>query len=141
MDKQRMEDTGGMGVITMRCLRSNTKGVTFLEMTIALFVLAIGMLGLAGLHLMAIQSDPVGQQATIASNLAKSKLAELQKAEQLTDGADQYIDEDNEVTYTRRWFVQSEDTQVDMMTVKVQVSWQGSMVDRCVTVSTVINRT
>ena len=124
----------------MQYLR-DTRGVTFLEMTIALFVLAIGLLGLAGLHLVAINSDPVGQQATIASNLAKSKLAELQKTEQLTDGADQYIDEDNEVTYTRRWFVQSDDAQTDIMTVKVQVSWQGSIVDRCVTVSTVINRT
>ena len=130
-------ETGG---ITMRYMR-DTKGVTFLEMTIALFVLAIGLLGLVGLHLVAIQSDPLGQQATLASNLAKSKLAELQKAEQLTDGADQYIDEDNEVTYIRRWFVQSDDAQADMMTVKVQVSWQGSIVDRCVTVSTVIQGT
>lgn len=124
----------------MRYMR-DTKGVTFLEMTIALFVLTIGLLGLAGLHLVAIQSDPVEQQATMASNLAKSKLEELQKAEQLTDGADQYIDEDNEITYTRQWIVQSDDAQADMMTVKVQVSWEGTMVDRCVTVSTVFKRT
>jgi Tfp pilus assembly protein PilV len=130
-------DPGG---ITMRYVR-DTKGVTFLEMTIALFVLAIGLLGLAGLHLVAMHSDPLGQQATLASNLAKGKLAELQEAEQLTDGTDLYIDKDNEVTYTRQWFVQSNDSQADMMTVKVQVSWQGSMVDRCVTVSTVIKRT
>jgi Tfp pilus assembly protein PilV len=126
--------------ITIRSLK-DSKGITFLELTIALFVLAIGLLGLAGLHLVAIQSDPVGQQATMASSLAKSKLAELQKAEQLTDGVDQYIDDDNEVTYTRQWFVQQDDAQADMMTVKVQVSWQGTMVDRCVTVSTVIKRT
>jgi Tfp pilus assembly protein PilV len=131
------QETGG---ITMRYVR-DTKGVTFLEMTIALFVLAIGLLGLAGLHLVAMHSDPLGQQATLASNLAKNKLAELQEAEQLTDGTDQYVDKDNEVTYTRQWFVQSNDAQADMMTVKVLVSWQGSMVDRCVTVSTVIKRT
>jgi len=119
----------------------NTKGMTLMEVTIALFVLAIGLLGLAGLHLVAMHSDPLGQQATLASNLAKGKLAELQEAEQLTDGTDLYVDKDNEVTYTRQWFVQSNDSQADMMTVKVQVSWQGSMVDRCVTVSTVIKRT
>lgn len=132
------------GGITMRYLRDrirDTNGVTFLEMTIALFVLAIGLLGLAGLHLVAIQSDPIGQQATIASNLAKNKLAELQKIEQLTDGTDHYIDRNNGVTYTRQWFVQSDDVQADMMTVKVQVLWKGTMVDRCVTVSTVIKRT
>ena len=117
------------------------KGMTLIEVTIALFVLAIGLLGLAGMHLVAMQSDTLGQQANLASNLAKNKLAELEDTEQLTDGTDQYVDRDNGVTYTRQWFVQSDNSQENMMTVKVQVSWQGSMVDRCVTVSTVIERT
>ena len=117
------------------------KGMSLLQVTLAMIILAIGLLGLAGLHLVAMHSDHLGQQATLASNLAKNKLAELQEAEQLTDGTDQYVDKDTEVTYTRQWFVQSDDSQGDMMKVKVQVSWQGSMVDRCVTVSTVIKRT
>jgi prepilin-type N-terminal cleavage/methylation domain-containing protein len=33
------------------------RGITLLEVTIALFVLTIGLLGLAGLHLVAMQSD------------------------------------------------------------------------------------
>jgi Tfp pilus assembly protein PilV len=139
-----MKDTGEMGGISMRYMRDtmrDTKGVTFLEMTIALFVLAVGLLGLAGLHLVAIQSDPLGKQATLASNLAKDKLTELQEAEQLIDGTDQYVDGSNGVTYTRQWIVQSDISQEEMITVQVQVSWQGSMVDRCVTVSTVIKRT
>jgi Tfp pilus assembly protein PilV len=131
------EETGG---IAMRSLRS-MEGMTLMEVAISLFILAIGLLGLAGLHLVVMQSDSFGQQATLASNLAKNKLAELQKIEQLTDGTDQYVDRNNGVTYTRQWFVQSDDAQADMMTVKVQVSWQGTMVDRCVTVSTVIKRT
>ena len=126
--------------ITMSRLRSRV-GMTLMEVTVALFVLAIGLLGLAGLHLMAVQSDALGQQATLASNLAKNKLSELEEAELLTDGTDQYVDSDNGVTYTREWFVQSDNSQEDVMTVKVQVSWQGSMADRCVTVSTVIKRT
>lgn len=126
--------------ITMPRLRT-IKGMTLLEVTISLFVLAVGLLGLAGLHLMAMQSDTLGQQSTLASNLAKDKLAELQEAEQLTDGTDQYVDGDNGVTYTRQWIVQPDVSQEDMITVQVQVSWQGSMVDRCVTVSTVIKRT
>jgi Tfp pilus assembly protein PilV len=117
------------------------RGITLLEVTIAVFVLAIGLLGLAGLHLVAMQSDTLGQQATLASNLAKNKLAELQEVEQLSDGVDQYIDKDNGVTYTRQWIVQADVTQEDMITVQVQVTWQGSMVDRCITVSTAIKRT
>jgi Tfp pilus assembly protein PilV len=114
--------------------------MTLLEVTIALFVLAIGLLGLAGMHLVAIQSDSLGLQATLASNLAKNKLAELEEVEHLANGTDQYVDKENGVTYTREWFVQSDDAHADIMTVKVQVTWKGSMVDRCVTVSTVIKR-
>ena len=135
-----MEGSREMGGRTMRRLQ-DTNGMTLLEVTISLFVLAVGLLGLAGLHLAAMQSDTLGQQATLASNLAKDKLAELQEAEQLTDGTDQYIDGDNGVTYTRQWIVQSDISQEDMIAVQVQVSWQGSMVDRCVTVSSVIKRT
>jgi Tfp pilus assembly protein PilV len=140
MDKQRMEGTGERGGITLPRLRT-MKGMTLLEVTISLFVLAVGLLGLAGLHLAAMQSDTLGQQATLASNLAKDKLAELQEAEQLIDGTDQYIDGDNGVTYTRQWIVQSDISREDMIAVQVQVSWQGSMVDRCVTMSSVIKRT
>ena len=132
--------TRGRGEIMLPRLRT-IKGMTLLEVTISLFVLAVGLLGLAGLHLAAMQSDTLGRQATLASNLAKDKLAELQEAEQLTDGTDQYIDGDNGVTYTRQWIVQSDISQEDMIAVQVEVSWQGSMVDRCVTVSSVIKRT
>jgi Tfp pilus assembly protein PilV len=117
------------------------KGTSLLEVTIAIIVLAVGLLGLAGIHLVSMKNDTLGQQANLASNLAKNKLAELQEVNQLSDGIDQYVDEDNGVTYTRRWFVQSDNSQADMMTVKIQVSWQGSMVDRSVTVSKIINRT
>ena len=117
------------------------KGASLLEVTVAMIVLAFGLLGLAGLHLVAMQSDSLGQQATLASNLAKNKLAELQEADQRVDGTDQYVDTDNGITYTRQWMVQSDESQEALMTVKVQVSWQGTMVDRCVTVSTVIKRT
>ena len=116
-------------------------GKSLLEVTIAMIVLAVGLLGLAGLHLVSMQNDTLGQQANLASNLAKNKLAELQEANQLSDGIDQYVDEDNGVTYTRQWFVQSDNAQADIMTVKIQVSWQGSMVDRCVTVSKIIKGT
>jgi hypothetical protein len=139
-DEQRMKRTQEAGGIMMNRLKE-MKGTSLLEVTVAMIILAIGLLGLAGLHLVAMQSDTLGQQATLASNLAKNKLAELQEVEQLSDGLDHYIDKDNGVTYTRQWMVQADVSQEDMITVQVQVSWQGSIVDRCVTVSTVIKRT
>jgi Tfp pilus assembly protein PilV len=117
------------------------KGTSLLEITVAMIILAIGLLGLAGLHLVAMRGDALGQQATLATTLAKNKLAELQEVGQLSGGADQYVDKANGIIYTRHWIIQSNIPQADMTTVEVQVSWQGPMVDRCVTVSTVIRRT
>jgi len=128
---------------TMHHLRDTT-GMTLLEVTIALFVLAVGLLGLAGLHLVALQGDTLGHQATLATTLAKNKAAELQGSDQLSGGADQYVDRTNGVTYTREWIVESDQSdraQTAARTVKVQVQWRGAMADRCVTVRRVIQET
>ena len=115
--------------------------MTLLEVTISLFVLAIGLLGLAGLQLVTLRGDTLGQQATLAATLAKNKVAELREADQLCGGADQYLDRENGVTYTRKWIVQADQSQTAMKTVKVQVTWRGALADRCVTVRTVIQET
>jgi type IV pilus modification protein PilV len=120
----------------MRQLK-DTKGMTLLEVAIALFILAIGLLGLAGLQMVALRSDTLGHQATLATTLAKAKMTELQKADQLTDGADQYVDKANGVTYARQWSVQPDVPQPEMATVRVQVSWRGELADRAVMVSAV----
>ncbi|MCJ7663971.1 MAG: prepilin-type N-terminal cleavage/methylation domain-containing protein [Desulfobacterales bacterium] len=111
------------------------KGMTLLEVAIALFTLAIGLLGLAGLQLVALRGDTLGHQATLATTLAKTKMAELQKAEQLTDGADQYIDKANGMTYDRQWSVNHDVPQPEMAIVRVRVSWRGELADRAVMVS------
>jgi type IV pilus modification protein PilV len=116
-------------------------GMTLLEVTISLFILAIGLLGLAGLQLVTLRSDTLGHQATLAATLAKAKLVELQKAEQLTEGADQYIDKTDGMTYARQWSVHHDEPQPEMTTVRVQVSWRGELVDRIVTVSAVAKQT
>jgi Tfp pilus assembly protein PilV len=119
----------------------NNEGITLLEVTIALFILAIGLLGLVGLQLVALKGDTLGQQATLASTLAKAKLSELQRTRQLTDGADQYMDKANGVTYARQWTVHPDVPQPTMTTLKVQVSWRGGMADRAVIVSAVAPQT
>ena len=111
------------------------KGMTLLEVAIAIFVLAIGLLGLAGLQLVTLRSDTLGHQTTLATNLAKAKLTELQKAEQLTEGTDQYVDKVDGLTYERQWSVQADVPQPERTTVRVQVSWRGALADRAVIVS------
>jgi prepilin-type N-terminal cleavage/methylation domain-containing protein len=135
-----MERTKTQKGIQMRQLQ-NTKGMTLLEVAIALFILAVGLLGLAGLQLVALRSDTFGHQATLATTLAKAKLAELQKTEQLADGADQYVDKVDGMTYARQWSVHHDVPQPEMATVRVQVSWRGALSDRAVTVSAVAPQT
>ena len=134
------------------------KGMTLLEVAIALCVLAIGLLGLAGLQLVVLQSDSIGHEATLATTLAKAKLAELQKATPpgqqatsgITQGTDHYIDQAKGVTYTREWSVQNNDMPHESQDIRptghwlkghlrlrviVRVSWKDTWADRCVTVS------
>ena len=122
------------------------KGMGLLEVVIALFVLAIGLLGLAGLQLVVLQSDSLGHEATLATTLAKAKLAELQKTtatSPISQGTDHYRDQANGVTYTREWSVQNDMPQqsqdiwptVDLRVI-VRVSWKDTWADRCVTVNT-----
>ena len=155
MSQGRIKDDGKSHK-AMKGLRAQ-KGMTLLEVAIALFVLAIGLLGLAGLQLVVLQSNSLGHEATLATTLAKAKLAELQKATPpgqqatsgITQGADHYLDQAKGVTYTREWSVQnnvpheSQDIRPTghwlkghlRLRVIVRVSWKDTWVDRCVTVS------
>ena len=117
---------------------TDAKGMTLLEVAIALLLLAVGLLGLAGLQMLALRSDTLGHQATLATTLAKAKLTELQKTEELTAGADRYVDKVEGMTYDRQWSVQTAPAaapQPEMATVRVQVSWRGALADRMVIVS------
>lgn len=115
--------------------QGSTRGTKLLEATIAIFLFAIGLLGLAVLHLAAWRSDSFGHQATLATNLAKDKLAELQKGGKVCEGADRYLDREEGVTYERQWSVrgdmeQSESEQV----IEVEVSWNVGIAERVVKV-------
>jgi hypothetical protein len=93
------------------------------------------LLGLAGLQLVALRSDTIGHEATMATTLVKTKLTELQKTEQLTEGAGQYVDKTHGMTYDRQWTVHHDQPQTEMTTVRVQLSWRGELSDRAVMVS------
>lgn len=49
------------------------------------------------------------------------------------DGADQYVDKAEGVTYERQWSVRADVPHPEMSTVRVQVSWRGTLADRAVT--------
>lgn len=58
-------------------LISNKSGFTLLELVIAMMVLAIGLLGIAGLQIVAIRGNATGGQMTLASAAISQKIEQL----------------------------------------------------------------
>ncbi|MDD5433901.1 MAG: prepilin-type N-terminal cleavage/methylation domain-containing protein [Nitrospira sp.] len=56
---------------------SNQTGFTLLELLIALVILSVGLLGLAGLHIAAIKGNVSGFKFSAASAVAQQRLEEL----------------------------------------------------------------
>jgi type IV pilus assembly protein PilV len=123
----------------------DTRGFTLLEVMIALVILAIGLLGLAGLQIIAIKGNSFGQQMTVASTLAQNQLEELREnAGSLSDGNDTVTDQ-NGITYTRNWVVATNQPQANMDTVNITVSWtgptgSGSEAMRSISIRTIISQ-
>jgi type IV pilus assembly protein PilV len=104
-----------------------SKGFTLLEVMITLVILAIGLLGLAGLQIIAIKGNSYGQQMTVASTIAQNQLEQMREgAVALTSDNDTVTDQ-NGITYTRTWTVTEDQPQTDMNTVQIVVSWAGPL--------------
>lgn len=130
--------TQGCALQTVRAY----SGFTLLEVLITLVILCVGMLALASLQVMAIRGNSFGQQMTVASMVAQSKLEELREMDfdTVASGTDSCADDANGILYTRQWTVQNDIPQPDMKTVRVTVTWTGCEASRSVAVSTIIGR-
>ena len=116
-------------------------GFTLLEVMITVVIFAIGLLGLAGLQIVAIKGNSFGQQMSVASTLAQNQLEQLRRTSysSLSDGFDTYTDQANGVTYNRAWDVIPDASHPDWMRVEVTVNWTGPTSGRTVTLSTVVS--
>jgi type IV pilus assembly protein PilV len=123
----------------------DTRGFTLLEVMITVVILAIGLLGLAGLQIVAIKGNSFGQQMTAASTLAQNQLETLrQSAGSLSNGNDTVTDQ-NGISYARTWTVTANAPQANMDTVNMTVSWtgptgSGSEAMRSITIRTIISQ-
>ena len=103
----------------------DARGFTLLEVMITLVIFAIGLLGLAGLQVMAIKGNSFGQQMTAASTLAQNRLEVMRQITgALSSDSDTVIDQ-NGITYTRTWTVTPNTPQTNMNTVLINVVWTG----------------
>ena len=120
-------------------------GFTLLEVMITVTILAIGLLGLAGLQIVAIKGNSFGQQMSVASTLAQNQLEQLRQIPYATlssgssDGTDTYTDAVNGVTYTRTWLAVTDAGHPDWLTLNVTISWIGPTTGSTITLSTIVS--
>jgi type IV pilus assembly protein PilV len=119
---------------------SGQKGFTLLEVMIAVFLLAVAIMGTASLTTSVIKGNSSSQTLTTATTLAKDKMEEL-KATNYTDlpppGSPDYAKADGTVQtsatgsyYTRSWTAPGTNTK----TITVTVTWP---MNRTVTLKTI----
>ena len=108
---------------------SNQNGFTLLELLIALTILTIGLLGLAGLHIAAIQGNVSGFKISTATAVAQERIEEL-KALDAADpalSAGAHADDGNQVvqgiTYNRSYTIQDNTPVSGTSTMTLTITW------------------
>jgi type IV pilus assembly protein PilV len=111
----------------------NQSGFSMLELLIALIVLSVGLLALAGLQQTAIESNAASQHLTSATFLAEAKLNELKRGgyASLSDGtfndANNPVDEQGQAggIFTRAWTISP--FAADVKRITVTISWEDQL--------------
>jgi len=122
---------------------NNEKGLSLIEVLVAMIILAIGLFGMAPLVVLSIEANSMSQDALAVSNLAKEKIETYANASLLPglpfDEAETGLAGGYDRT-TRIW-----DNTVDTLIpaglcqVEVVISWQDKMgVSRSATYSTLL---
>ena len=103
--------------------RGENKGFTLMEVLIAILVLSVALLALAGLQIISIQGNSFGNHMTEAMTLAKDLMEQMKHAEweHIGDTSDD-PEGDSGVTYHRACTVTQSGR---IKTVTVRVTWDN----------------
>ncbi len=108
---------------------NNQKGFTLLELLIALTILAIGLLGLAGLHIAANKGNVSGFKLSTGTAVAQQRIEELKalspSSAELSAGnhADDGSATIQGTTYNRSYTIQDDTPVTGTSTITLTVSW------------------
>ena len=110
----------------MRRIR-DTRGFTLIEIMIAVTLLAIGLLGMAGLTVGIMRGNTLSNQVTTATALAQDKMEDIKRAGY--SGAATLTEEYNTISgypnYKRKTEVDVDTPDIGMKTVTVTVYWDA----------------
>lgn len=122
-------------------------GFSLVEVLISLVILAVGLLGLAALHVSAIRTNSSNRELSYATLLMQKKLEELKalpfNSTSLNSNvvhSEGVIDEKG-TFYLVRWIVDDNIPDEGFKTIIVQVNWNGTAVGGTSRVSRSINAT
>jgi prepilin-type N-terminal cleavage/methylation domain-containing protein len=120
---RNLMDQGGM---EMKLLKES-KGFTLIEILIALVILSISLLGLAGLMVMTTKNNAWGSHMTEAATFAQDKLEEFKVTSwaNIVSGADLKTGATG-VNYTRTWTVVADGTNT-LKTVTIALNWTDNI--------------
>lgn len=114
---------------------ANCNGFTLIEVMIAVLVLVVGLLGVAGVATTVINANTLGKEITTATTLAQDKLEELKGTaySNIASGSDTQGS-----MYTRTWTSTSDSPATGMKTIEVivQFPWKGTT--RNITLKTMV---
>ncbi len=107
---------------------SNQRGFTLLELMIALVILAIGLLGLAGLHVSAMHGNVSGFKISTASAVAQQRIEELKALDPSAAALSQGTHVDGSVTvqgvtYNKSYTIQDNIPITGTSTITLTVTW------------------
>ncbi len=104
-----------------------SKGFSLIEILIALVILSIALLGLAGLMVQTTKNNSFGGRMTEAATFAQDKLEEFRaigwvKIPPNTGGTD-YSNGATGIVYTRNWQVAPNPTNGNLKEITVTINW------------------
>jgi type IV pilus assembly protein PilV len=102
---------------------ARSRGFTMVEVLLAMVILSVSLLALAGLMMTTTKNTSFGNHMTEASTIAQDKIEELRSTlwASIPDGANQdQVRGSTGISYSRRWDVV---TDGNLKTVSVTVNW------------------
>ncbi len=131
----------------MYCFIKKQEGFTLVELMIAVAILAIGLLALAGLQVTAIRGNLSSKGQTTAVMLAEAKMEEFKNTafsslSNVTNQADSNnpLNESGQSggRYNRYWTIQNYAGSSNMKQITVTVSWTETIGSRSISLDTVV---
>jgi len=101
-----------------------SKGFTLIEVLIALVILSVAFLGLAGLMVQTTKNNSFGGRMTEAATFAQDKLEELRAVSwvTITPGSDKMSS--NGMDFSRNWRVTPNPTNGNLKEIAVTINWK-----------------